>query len=68
MTENLDPLLTRIEFALDLYGVSATAFSYAAGGDPALVAKMRKGRVIHKPALRAKIESVLSQIEKDGEL
>lgn len=70
-----DPLLDRIEMVLDLYGVSQTAFGYEACRDPTIVAKMRGGgpknlapRFIKKPALREKIEAVLSRIERDGGL
>jgi hypothetical protein len=63
-----DPLLARIELAIDLYAISQTAFGYHACNDPALVAKMRAGRIIKKPALRQKIEALLSRIEEKGEL
>ncbi len=68
MADARDPLLPRIEYVLDLYGVSATAFSYAASGDPALVRKIRDGRFLKKPALRERVETVLSLIEQKGKL
>lgn len=63
-----DPLLDRIEMVLDLHGVSQTAFGYEACRDPTIVPRLRGGRFIKKPALREKIESVLSRIERDGGL
>lgn len=45
-TPDFDPLLPQIETALELYGVSQTAFGYYACGDPALIGKMKKGMLL----------------------
>lgn len=64
-TINTDPLLPDIEFVIELYGLSVTAFSYYACGDPALVAKMRKGMHL-RAKRRERVERALSKIQHYG--
>jgi len=64
MTENkieLDPLAPKIEEALLVSGLSATAFGYIHFGDPAFVSKMRKGRM-YRTKMAARIEEMFTKV------
>ena len=59
---DLDPLASRIEEALILRGMSATAFGYLYFGDPAFVTKMRRGRQFRRRMID-RIETVLKEMD-----
>jgi hypothetical protein len=61
----VDELLPRIEQVLDLYDISATKFGYFSCGDPAVVLKMRKGRIL-RVKMRHRVEVALGKIEANG--
>jgi uncharacterized protein (UPF0297 family) len=63
----LDPILTEIEDALELHGVSATRFGYIVAGDPALIPRMRGGRRVRGP-MRQKIEAAVKRLNEKGDL
>jgi uncharacterized protein (UPF0297 family) len=63
----LDPILTEIEDALELHGVSATRFGYIVAGDPALIPRMRGGRRVRGP-MRKKIEAAVKRLNEKGDL
>lgn len=63
-TPDKDPLLPRIETALALYDISATAFGYRAVGDGALLTRLRDG-VRLRSRRRAKVEAFLKRIEEN---
>lgn len=63
----LDPILTEIEDALEMHGVSATRFGYIVAGDPALIPRMRGGRRVRAP-MRKKIERALAKLHEKGDL
>lgn len=66
-TPTTDPLLADIEIVLDLYNISATAFSYYAAGDPALVKRLRDGMVMREPR-RTRVKRALERIQQHGGL
>jgi len=68
MKIEVDALLPRIEAALLDHDISKTKFGYLVAGDPALVTKMKRGRVLREGPLKAKIEAALARLEKDGKL
>jgi len=62
-TPDKDPLLPAIETALELYGVSQTAFGYFACGDPSLLLKLRRGMVLREKR-SAKVARALERVQK----
>jgi hypothetical protein len=60
-----DPLLPRIEAAMKIHDLSATAFGYAAVGDPAIVGKMRKGMHLRQKR-RERVEAYLTGLETEA--
>jgi uncharacterized protein (UPF0297 family) len=62
-----EPILTKIEDALELYEISATRFGYIVAGDPALIPRMRGGRRVRAPMLK-RIEAALARLEEKGDL
>lgn len=67
MTSKTHSLLTEIEIALVEYGVSQTKFGYSAVGDPAFVAKLRKGRQPRASTVE-KVEATLEKLKTGGSL
>lgn len=63
-TPDKDPLLPRIETALALYDISATAFGYRAVGDGALMTRLREGAHL-RARRRARVEAFLKRVEEN---
>lgn len=61
----VDPILSDIEDALEVYEISATRFGYVVAGDPALVLKIRGGRR-PRVQMRDRIKAALKSLAEEG--